>query len=1135
MDATGNRLTPTSMPTSLEYVIDGPPGSYIDMTRSPHKNAHYQYPQTPLQQQPPPQVIPNSGSRPNGLLGKMFRKSTTKHPKLNPVGISSKDFFGDGPRSAITPASTSELGASPKGVRLTRKLSALPATESQLASQSLAATMQSIVPRSATALTFGLGANGNADSRHGETTSRFSGSFRDAAPFTPPPTGEGFGDAKQYGQRQRFDRSLPHMSGGNGNNTSTDAQVPAAFNDQSQRIRPSRLNLTPMDISEPPARHTETHPSVPGSVSPAVSDLSSISPKSQFAAQTRKLNDSDDDPLRAPIVSHSDLMNMYDEAERGLTAGERKKGGSMWRAKLSFTNVRRPETRSQRHQSFDSNSVDIATHSRVYSESPLVSVPSAAPSSARGNSPGTGTIPAPFSLDALLGAASESMSLRSAPPRENMEYGGVDGSRDASSEDIARVGSLGNIDKDFLLTIQRNSALEARRQRRRETRRNTMSFLGMSKRDDSADAENLSAMPSTPPAGSAARKNNSAFIASTDTSSGAVMPHGITREHLSRLAQIEDPPATYASVESVGNACPENLDVSSEHTEIPPKQLETPSVNRRKHELPEICYSRPSLDAFSRPDASARQSSDEDIDMIDGPVHSNKHATAPSSTLPKKPRPLSSDSLTYAEQPAAGSNPRLGSSSGEEDTPTVTQGPPSSGASTQKTLLSELGDAVLKESIASAALSSTIASDPSTANAPPKQPSPPGSSVSPRSVTTATLRSPVLVSSTSSSPDRSGDTDTVSMQFSTSATYSSPTRTTAASTTTGSVPPVPPLPRGIPSKSHKHITMVSIPSPAIPTRPGTANPHNSPRLTSNSRRYRGSTSVVPSTTTTSAGDTESVPLFLPPVPTAAASVSASNAIPANSALPPPPLRPPASQVNVALSDSGWDAESIRLQRYRMGPSLGRSNTNLTVDCTPVSSPPRFNGDHGSNPPRYAGYQPSAMNFTRKLSHPDTNIQTTSHALLSPTHSPDILSKSVSNLASVRMSVDASKRGSEGGSANSGHTHKHGISRLFSVTPSSRKSQQTKQPLVQNQALSSPNPSNASNNSSNSTLSRPQQSPASPTVTSLVGDPFARRKIRDQLASSAAFDRLLEEDDQFTMAISLTPSVAGVSRGSQKPR
>ncbi|KAJ1877757.1 hypothetical protein LPJ66_012035, partial [Kickxella alabastrina] len=57
----------------------------------------------------------------------------------------------------------------------------------------------------------------------------------------------------------------------------------------------------------------------------------------------------------------------------------------------------------------------------------------------------------------------------------------------------------------------------------------------------------------------------------------------------------------------------------------------------------------------------------------------------------------------------------------------------------------------------------------------------------------------------------------------------------------------------------------------------------------------------------------------------------------------------------------------------------------------------------------------------------------------------------------------------------------------------------------------------------------QSQPASPAVTSLVDDPLARRKIRDQLASSTAFDRLLEEDDEFTMAISLTPLVAGTSR------
>ncbi|KAJ1933530.1 hypothetical protein FBU59_005997 [Linderina macrospora] len=56
---------------------------------------------------------------------------------------------------------------------------------------------------------------------------------------------------------------------------------------------------------------------------------------------------------------------------------------------------------------------------------------------------------------------------------------------------------------------------------------------------------------------------------------------------------------------------------------------------------------------------------------------------------------------------------------------------------------------------------------------------------------------------------------------------------------------------------------------------------------------------------------------------------------------------------------------------------------------------------------------------------------------------------------------------------------------------------------------------------------PRPSNAECAVATLVDDPLARRKIRDQLASSRAFDRLLEEDEGFTMAISLTPSNVGM--------
>ncbi|KAJ2801305.1 hypothetical protein H4R21_002838, partial [Coemansia helicoidea] len=139
--------------------------------------------------------------------------------------------------------------------------------------------------------------------------------------------------------------------------------------------------------------------------------------------------------------------------------------GSLWRAKLSFTNTRRPESRQHRHQSFDSNAVDIAAHPRMFPESPLVSLPTAAPATAHPRTSNQRL------ADTLLEAGVDIAAPHSAAPATSAhQHGLVAGSPDD-------VGGLAAIDRDFLLTIQRNSALEARRQRRRETRRSTLSYL----------------------------------------------------------------------------------------------------------------------------------------------------------------------------------------------------------------------------------------------------------------------------------------------------------------------------------------------------------------------------------------------------------------------------------------------------------------------------------------------------------------------------------------------------------------------------------------------------------------------------------------------------------------------------------
>ncbi|KAJ2604517.1 hypothetical protein H4R99_001767 [Coemansia sp. RSA 1722] len=1089
MDAASSRLTPMSMPSPFDYTDDSVTGPFAGMPRQgskPRQQQPQQYPQSPLQRQPPPQVQPNSATRSNGLLGKMFRKSTSKHPKLNPMGISSKDLFGDGPRSATGLSSCSEYSASAKGMKLVRKPSALLAATLQpgLLSPTTPA-MQSMVPKSTTALTFGFGADDMGEAKqsmyapHGH---RSNNSLRNVAAYTPPATSHGFGDSRLHAHWPDYSPRIK------ADIAKADDEAKDTAQPQPQpRSRPARLDIGTAEVPVPSA------------------------PNSPFerGMQTQTQADATGS-LDALAVSSSELLEMYSEAERGVAAGagagagadERSHGGgSTWRAKLSLTNVQRPETRSQRHQTFDRSSIDIAAHSRVYAESPLISVPSAAPASARGNRLGPSHGPAPLALDALLGPALDATSPSSAPPHDTSPT-------DACAEEMGGVNGLGNIDRDFLLTIQKNSALEARRQRRRETRRNTMSFMGVSSRNSAVGADGLSSIPSTPPAGSAARKNNSAFLASADLGADAAMSHGITKEHLTRLAQIEDPvpsPRQGPAAERGDQACKSRIGQ--------PEVSFTTALPKSRSTVHHLIGGKPRNNRAC-----------DDVDSEDGgPLCSSKHSATPVSASARcsliRPRPLSSDSLTYAEKPDARSKNRPDRSNGSEhagcegEAATLPR-PCSSSVASYKRVLSELNGAVLKESIRSAAMASA---------ADPKLPAPLESALSGYSITTPTLRSPVLASSGSSVHTR--DADVTGMQFSTSTAYSSQSRPVAGMTSSGSVPPVPPLPRNItPARSNKHATMVSLPSPAVSARPGTANARTSPRPAPSNRRYRGSTSVVPSAS--SVQDNQSMPSFLSP---SQASLST-----AADAAPPPPLRPPATQMQVPQSTSAWDAESIRLQRYKIAPSPAHPDALLSVDCSARNGPDHAAYGNNAHLPPHAG-------FIRKLSQPDTHMHTTSHSLLSPTHSPDFMSKSVSNLVSARMSVDASKHAGDA-KTNHSHVQKHGLGRLFSVASGPRKGQQPKLVPAQNHALSSPSPSNASTASSPNmprAQQQPQQpfqqQPLSPTITSLVGDPLARRKIRDQLASSAAFDRLLEEDDGFTMAISLTPSVAGVSRKGPQPR
>ncbi|KAJ2749426.1 hypothetical protein IWQ56_007232, partial [Coemansia nantahalensis] len=288
-----------------------------------------------MAQSPPPPPPPPGPTRASGFL-KIFRRGPPKHPKLNPVGISSKDFFAGEPRSAPPPQTQLPVhGPAPApagrsargGTKLARRLSAVSPPPARAAS-----------PLSLTPMTGAAAA--------------FSGAASDCF---------------------------------------SDSDVPMA------RVSDSAQSVA----REPPGEASRSH--------------------------TRR--------------------------------------GSLWRAKLSFTNTRRPESRQHRHQSFDSNAVDIAAHPRMFPESPLVSLPTAAPATAHPRTSNQRL------ADTLLEAGVDIAAPHSAAPATSAhQHGLVAGSPDD-------VGGLAAIDRDFLLTIQRNSALEARRQRRRETRRSTLSYL----------------------------------------------------------------------------------------------------------------------------------------------------------------------------------------------------------------------------------------------------------------------------------------------------------------------------------------------------------------------------------------------------------------------------------------------------------------------------------------------------------------------------------------------------------------------------------------------------------------------------------------------------------------------------------
>ncbi|KAJ2910460.1 hypothetical protein GGI21_000849 [Coemansia aciculifera] len=917
MDPKDCQLTPTSMPSSFEYASDS---QYETCTESP----------APLRKTSK-QLQHSPAGRSNGLLGKMFRKGPPKHPKLNPVGISSKDFFSAD--QSPPPPLPKEHGSSAKGSKLARKLSSLSSSSHlPTATPSVAVSPQSLTPKStiipafsssAAVSSFGCLSDSDTMDDSAHSVSHTSALLHNT------PTGSRH---IAHQQQQRLDWSLPQIGRSAGYEVHCDSFGTA---EMPQRRRPSRLKLdmihasgrtsTASPVTQPPHLHSRSHDSAESA---------------HFSPTLHRHQPHADDASSPPdtaAASASALLTMYADAERGLSAGESRKRGALWRAKLSFTNLRRPESRRQRHQSFDSNSVDIAAHSRMYSESPLVSVPSTAPASARSRTPRT----ADYEQSKLEGYLGLSPNSRFAQSPVGC-YGGDTGT---NCDELASVDDLGTIDKEFLLTIQRNSALEARRQRRRETRRNTMSFL-----------------------------------------SSANMP-----SPLHEAASLE-------------------IATTNESTSAPPSADKTRLA---------ICD-----DDIGHIDASTTCSAGETAGhesryADDGLKDSNDGGIMPNKGSPSGTRPTSLDSLTYSEQAVAGSSRPNSNVCGGK----------------QSLVVDNLhNDSHL----------------PRSPQSQPRPQAPPDAIELPSGSTLGSAWSP-------------------SRHSAVARTYCSLQGVDDDS----SVPPVPPLPTHIALVAH-HNQRNAANSDAHTdslVRPVTANARGSPRYVTDARRYRGSASVLPTMT-----EKSSTQRYLSPTPLGAS-------------LAPPPLRSLNSPMEAALAASSWDAEAIRLQRYRLASGSGRHYPDTSSNSSTPVAESRDEARHASPS------LPLSAHVGRKFSQPDTHLTASPRPLDSPAPSPGILSKSTPHI-NMRSSVDSNH-------ANSGGSAKHGIGRLFSATPPGRKSQ-----LGSHHLATSP--------------------PTSPTVSSLVGDPMARRKIRDQLASSQAFDRLLEEDDEFTMAISLTPSVAGMS-------
>ncbi|KAI9502875.1 hypothetical protein GGI25_002648 [Coemansia spiralis] len=1075
----------------------------------------YSYHQQQYQQQQhlQQQQLLNS-TRSNGLLGRMFRKGPPKNPKLNPIGISSKEYFSsDSPPSAPIPTSPADNYVSPKSVKLTRKLSALSSSLSQSASPPSASasvsaattdTAQSLTPMSATTPGFLL-PSVTASSYDGilEPNSNMTAASTHPlriSPFTPPASAE---NQRIYLHRQSLSE---HHSA-------------SAFNvTQNQPRHPTKLNLdslcTGMDM--------------PVNTSHTSSNSEAFSPRSTKAAISSGMHPSEAPQLSLACVTHSveaqvphsALLSGFETTDKSQVPDERKRRGSLWRAKLGFTNIRRPESRRQRHQSYDSNAVDIAAHPRMYAESPLVSVPSAAPTIPRGQDYGFRS--SQPSLEALLGVPDDASHLRSTVSAASIGHSDSSGAPESAQADIesevmSSVSNLGTIDREFLLTIQRNSALEARRQRRRETRRNTMSFLGsadkiaLSNTHSSSDAAltdgavpetlsqrmmHLDSLPALPLSAAATSSSSAShdppglLLQDMDKNGeGHARDKGLPIQQICR-PKTADIRTVCQNTSAVGNSVCRNSSRRNSHT-ISTSANNIRSAGRLSFS---VTPGKVALKAFG---SSSLESSNEQ--------------SVPSPESPKKLRPASSDSLTYTEALVTDSS-RPSSSEGDKRWR-------ASGTFHQKAL-SEMGGIASLDSTSQTVLTTSKSSTPSLSLG--------NSSVVKTKVTQPATRNP-------KSPSKKAYYD--------SGIHTAHTSDIADDDITMTVPPVPPLPLNVLSRNLKPSSMQATKSSNATLDSTVVADCESPRYTLSTRKYRKPISTTPPFLQnynhgSPNGHTNTRPFDSMATEYTSGANTDSLAASIKQCSPPQPLH------ESHQSKNSWDDDDVQaaiLYQYRIvpassGDAIIADNNNNTATSIFSSESRRLRKSQAARADQLPFYPQSLSNatFARKFSHPDAQLQSLSNLPQSPVNSPDIMSKSASNLT-LRMSIDSNKAGSSNSNSghNVGYSHRHGIGRLFSVSPSSRKVLQPKHLFGQNIHLPTGN-NGLPTASSHQPLQRDTDQihpPTSPTVSSLVDDPLARRRIRDQLASSKAFDRLLEEDDEFTMAISLTPTVAGISQTS----